>query len=108
MAVDRGDDRLRKGEDRFERAADGRQKDVEVRGAAAHDAQQIHAGGKDRPRRGDDDRLRGRARAVVERIRQRVAELEVERVRLAVDHRENGHVVAVGDFNHRVRSGEFP
>ena len=100
VPVDRRDQRLRQVEGRVVKPVQRREKLPQIVGAAGAGALQVDAGGKHRPLPGEHDRLGLAAREFGQPRGQRIAEFDVERVRLAMRHGEDGDAAFGFDVHH--------
>src|SRR5262249_14684854 len=100
VAVDSGDQRLGKRERRLEGVVQRRKKSADVRRAFGGDADEIDAGGKDRAPTGDEARRAARRAARVDARGDRLTQLEVEDVRLAVREGEDRDRAVARDVYH--------
>ena len=111
VAVDRGHHRLRKEEHRVVEPVQRRQKSPDVGRAALAQPHQIDAGGKHPALPGQHHGPVSEPAQRLELRGERLAEFDVERVGLAVNHLHDGDAAAMAQFDHvvpRARSAERP
>ncbi len=101
VSVHGGHEGFGKCEERFERLADGRQEGAHVRRAAVNDAQEVDPGRKDRPGACQDEGGNRRCpAALVQLLRQGVAEFQIKRAGFAVRHSQDRDLAALFETCH--------